>query len=366
MFTEDDVKELAGFISPDPILSVYLNTEPVRGNADIYKLRLRNMLKHIHLPHDVAEVERYLNTEYDWSGRGLIIFSCKPQNFFRTFTVEVPVPTFSHVGNRPSIKPMTSLLYNFGGYGVALVDKQGARLFSFHLGELREQEGMLGETVKRMKSGGGSSAGPGRRGGASGIDRLMTEQAERNMKEVASFATKFFEDNKVRRILIGGTEDNLAAFRSMLPKSWQSLIIGTFPMQMSATASEVLEKVMHVSEEAEKSNQLNIVENLITAAAKGGLATIGIKDTIKAANDHRVQTLILEEEFHQPGFLCNSCNGILSLDAQCEMCHGQAQPVEDVVDLLISEVLRTGGEVEVLKPNPPLNAAQHIGAILRF
>ena len=55
-----------------------------------------------------------------------------------------------------------------------MVDKQGARLFYFHLGELREQEGVLGESVKRTKRGGGSQAA-GRRGGP----RLRDPHAQR-------------------------------------------------------------------------------------------------------------------------------------------------------------------------------------------
>ena len=39
----------------------------------------------------------------------------------------------------------------YGGYGVILVDRQGARVFHFHLGELVEQEGVLGTLVKHTK-----------------------------------------------------------------------------------------------------------------------------------------------------------------------------------------------------------------------
>jgi hypothetical protein len=61
MFTESDLRELVEFTAPDPVLSVYLNTEPSAGNADAYRLRLRNMLKDIKLPEDVEAIERYFH-----------------------------------------------------------------------------------------------------------------------------------------------------------------------------------------------------------------------------------------------------------------------------------------------------------------
>jgi hypothetical protein len=74
-------------------LSVYLNTEPSAGNADAYKLRLRNMLKDYKLPEDVEAIERYFNQEYNWSGRSVAVFSCQPQGFFRAYPLAIPVAT---------------------------------------------------------------------------------------------------------------------------------------------------------------------------------------------------------------------------------------------------------------------------------
>ena len=47
MFTEIQLKELAGITTKSPALTVYLNTDPALGNADAIKLRLRTLLKDI-------------------------------------------------------------------------------------------------------------------------------------------------------------------------------------------------------------------------------------------------------------------------------------------------------------------------------
>ena len=97
---------------------------------------------------------------------------------------------------RPNVRPLAGLLDSFGGYGVVLLDKQGARLFHFHLGEIHEQEGVLGEVIKQIKTGGSST---GMRGG--GLQaRDLDQTVEKNMRDTVEFSTKFFEENHIRRI----------------------------------------------------------------------------------------------------------------------------------------------------------------------
>jgi peptide subunit release factor 1 (eRF1) len=121
-------------------------------------------------------------------------------------------------------------------------------LFHLHLGELLEQEGYLGDQVKKVKTGGASTP-YGQRGGAQTGDRTVRETIDRNQREIAEAATKFLEAKKVRRILIGGSDDNVNHFRNFLPKSLQSLVIGTFAMAMTASTSELLHKVLQIVHE---------------------------------------------------------------------------------------------------------------------
>ena len=91
MLTETDLRELLDYQSHHPVLSVYLNTEPSEGNADTYKLRLRTMLKEVNMPEDASAVERYFDHEYDRSGRSVVVFSCAPEEYFRSYSLAVPI-----------------------------------------------------------------------------------------------------------------------------------------------------------------------------------------------------------------------------------------------------------------------------------
>jgi len=364
MLSENDLRELLDFNTTNPVLSVYLNTDPSEGNADTHKRQLRSMIKEINLTQDVQDMEKFFDLEYNWSGRGVAIFSCAPENFFRAYPLAVPVRNLVHISDRPSVKPLATLLDNYGGYGVVLVDKQGARLFFFHMGELQEQEGVLGEMVKRTKHGGGASM-PGRHGmGVAG--RTVDEVIDRNMKESVEFAVHFFEENHVRRVLVGGTDENVKQFCNLLPKAWQSLVMGTFPMSMTASHLDVRTRAMELGLQAEAEREKRLVERLITQAAKQSGAVIGLEETLDMVNQGRVQTLVVSDGYRKNAFRCKS-TGWLTTKPE-EACSGEedAEKVYDVVDLIINQVMRSGGEVDVVMGAEELDKAGSIGAILRY
>ena len=80
MFSRKDLQELAEYKGTGtPVLSLYLNVDPSQHTTDEYKLALRQLLRGAGeraAATDIAAVERYFDLEYDWSGRGVAVFSC--------------------------------------------------------------------------------------------------------------------------------------------------------------------------------------------------------------------------------------------------------------------------------------------------
>jgi peptide chain release factor subunit 1 len=366
MLNESDLRELLNYSSTHNVLSLYLNTEPAQGNADAYRLRLRTMLKELDLPKDTERVEHYFSHEYDWSGRSVAVFSCTADDFFKAYPLSVPVRSRVRVSDHPHFKPLADLWDAYGSYGVVLVDKQGARLFHFNLGELKEQEGILGDEVKHVKRGGASSI-PGTRGGSGSLSHNDDEVVDRNMKKSVEFATHFFETNHIRRVVIGGTEENVSTFRNLLPKAWQSLLVGTFSLPMTASHVEVLSKAMEIGKEAEEIRESKLIDTAITAAAKNKGGAVGLENTLAAVSSHRVQTLLFKEGLHSIGIRCRSCGFISAHNLEsCPLCNSQTDRVLDVVDVAVRSVLQSGGDVEVVHHNPDLEKVGKIAAVLRY
>jgi peptide chain release factor subunit 1 len=367
MFSEKDLTELLEYRPGEPMLSVYLNIDPSAGPADAHKLRMRQLLKEYEgaLPEDTSAVNRYLEHEFDWSGRGLAIFSHAKDGFLRTFTLQVPVRDRARVLDHPYVKPLVDVTENFGHYGIALVDQQGARLFHFHMGTLEEGEDFQGEEVRRTKVGG--SQIPGGRGSASAAAYYVNEVADRNLRQAAKTAARFFKEEDVRRVLVGGTDETVPQFVEALPKQWRSLIVGTFSVDMNTGPRQILEQAMAVAQQAEREKEARLVERIVTAAAKGREGVVGLDETLGAVHDGRVQTLAVSEGFRAPGYRCKGCQYIsgFALEA-CPFCGGEFETIDDAVELAVQRVIKSGGEVEIVRDNPALENAGRIGALLRY
>lgn len=368
MLTRMDLQELIGFRSSHPVLSVYLHVDPTAGSSDTHKLRLRQMLKELGPPAsaDAEAVCRYLEHEHGWASRSLAVFSCNPERYFRAFDLMVPLRSRARFVERPYLKPLADVLDAYGDYGVALVDQVGVRLFHLHLGELREQEVARGQAVRHIKRGGGSQA-VGRRGGPAGQTRRAEGVSDRNLQESAGMATAFFQAQGVRRVLLGGTEDTLARFTPLLPKSWQSLVIGAFPIDMTAGQAQVLDRAMTVAKREEQRSKERLVEALVTAAAKGREGVVGLAATLEATHAGRVQTLVFRDGLRSPGYRCSACGNVrLEPADRCAFCGKGMEAIADVVEFAVRRVLAEGGEVEVLPPDAGHRLEDGIGALLRY
>jgi peptide chain release factor subunit 1 len=368
VITDTDLQELIAFRPSGSVLSVYLNVDPSAGPADFHRLQLRQLLRDFDdsAPDDVHAVERYVDYEFDGSGRSLAMFSCAEVGYFRAYPLAVPLRSRARRMDRPYVKPIADLIDRYGNYGVAVVDRQGVRLFHFHLGQLQEQEGAYGEAIRRTKRGGGTQS-QGRRGGLEGGARAAHEHADRNLREAAQAASAFFDGARVRRVVIGGTEENVARFSALLPKKWQSLIVGSFPVESTAGLVQILEKAMEVANRAELEREGRLVEGVITAAAKGREGVVDLEHTLAAVNAGQVQTLIVSEGFRAPGYRCRGCN-YLTANAlsKCPFCGNSFDPIEDAVELAVRRVMEAGGDVEVVHGSPLLERAGRIGGQLRY
>lgn len=370
MIAPEELQELVDFECKSKggkVLSLYLNVDPTQHTKDEYRLALRNLLRDVAEeanPEDVARVERYFDFEYDWQGRGVAIFSCAQEGFWRAYSLAIPLENHAFVSHRPYLKPLTDILDLYDRYGVVVVDREGARIMLFNQGELVDSEGILGEEVKRLKHGGGSAAA-GRRAGGAG--RREEEVALRNLREAAELTTRFCEGGRCRRLILGGTGETVAQFQEMLPKELRDQVVASIQVDMNAPEQEILSRTLEVMEEVDRKEEEELVRQIVTAAAKGETGAIGLDDTLAAVQEGRARTLVVAEGYRAPGYQCANCGYATPQEiADCIFCGGKMEKIEDVVDAILHRAIDLGVEVEVVKGNQELEKAGYIGALLRY
>lgn len=369
MFKQDDLRELAAYQAQTPVLSVYLDVDPTKHTTDEYKLALRQLLKRAEgaaALDDVAAVERFFDHEYDWSGRGVAVFSCSSEDFWRAYSLPVSVTSRVTTARKPYVWPLAALVDAYGSYLVALVDRQGVRLSLFEMGELQATDGYVGEEVRRLKRGRGSSGGHGGRGGDTISSRREEETVKRNIREEVDKTKAFWELHKPQRLILAGAEPTVTQFREALPKHLQEKVIGSFNADMNASDLEIRELSIEILEQVEQEREQSLVEAVFTAAAKGRGGVIRLADTLGAAHEGRIQTLVVARDYRQPGYQCRNCDYITDQALKvCPFCGGTFAEIPDAAEALVTKVIEDSGQVEVVDDHPKI-AEFGVGALLRY
>jgi peptide subunit release factor 1 (eRF1) len=371
MFTDKDLNDLIEFRSEaTPILSVYLNVEPTQRATDQYKLTLRSMLKELGKEADITDiqaVERFFDFEYDWQGKGVAVFSCQDLGFWRNYTLAVPVHDHVYADHRPYIKPLTDVLDAYGRYGVILVDREGARMFLFDLGELVEATGMLGEEVRRAKHGAASGVAGMRGGAATRAARRDEATAQRNLKEAAEATEAFCHNNGCTRLVLAGSEANVSQFQDLLPKYVEELVIGSFPAELTASVADVQSRSMDLIEEMAAEREDRLVGEMVAGWKRGSGAVAGLSDTLAALQEHRPSTLLVAAGYDASGYRCRSCRYLMLAEReQCPLCGGHVEEVDDLVETMTHRALEQGIDVEIVRGSEELEDAGSVGALLRY
>lgn len=365
MIREADLLELVTFDGAgNPVLSLYLNVDPRTTTTEAYKLTLRNLLDSVPEADlaDKAAVEQFVDLEYDRQARGLVIFSCQKQDFWRAFALDVPVKDAVMVSRRPLVRELVDLLNTYGHLGVVAVDKQGVRFYSFHMGALEEVQGALGEDVKRHKQGGWS---------ASRYQRREDEAARSNLKSFVELTEELTRQYGWQQLILAGAHNTVSQFQNMLPQHLQKIIIGSIPMETDVSLQEVRERAEAFADEAYDRRTQSLAEDLIVQANKGDRAVLGLDDTLEALQRGSVYQLFITEDYTLPENVvqrCTQCNYLTTADVNaCPLCGGAMRPLVDAFNNLARRAIAQGALVITLPPQNPLEAHDtHIGALLRY
>jgi peptide chain release factor subunit 1 len=357
------------------MLSVYLDVDQSRpSNLNRgFETQLKNLIADIRPTiRDAAELERFnpvahritdFVSAYQPQARGLGLFFDESDGFFRYVEFDVPVQREAHWDRTFYLQPLATALDQFETYGVALLDRQNLRLFTVFLGHIDEhvREGFGPDRVRHIKT-----SGTDHIYSASRIQRKADEKLRLNMKHAVKMIDWLVETRHLSRLILGGTREITAEVRNLLPKRLAMRVIGEVDVAMDVPASEVFAATMDVAETYERDTEVHKVNEAITTAAKTEKAVAGLGHTLKAINSDRVWDLVYCQDFRAPGFECERCSGLFSIEkTSCQYCGGKLQAIDDVVERAVEQALRNGAKVDVVSGEAAASLADS-GSIAAF
>lgn len=360
MLTDIDVRRAIEFESREySVLSVYLNLDFQQRTSDQYKLALRNLLSQADgaATEDLRKMQSYVEMGYNWQGQGLVMFSCAAEDFWWAQSLLTPVQDQVFVSFRPYVHQLASLLDSYDRLGVIQVDQMGARLYAFRMGYLEAVHGYLGEEVKAHKAGGWA---------APRYQRHEEETARQNLQDAAELAEEFYRRNQTRRLILAGTETNVARFREMLSNRLRSMVVGQIAADANSSPNELQKPALEIAQNTAAQDAARVADGAITAAYKGSNGVIGLADTLNAVQNGRAQHVVVLAGYSEPAYRFVH-TGYVVLTPENELgLDDELQELPDAVDSVLRRSLMQGIDVSVLDAHPALEKAGKIAAITRY
>ena len=132
----------------------------------------------------------------------------------------------------------------------------------------------------------------------------------------------------------------------------------------TADENEVWNKLLDFRIQKDREEERGLVK-LFKEELGAGRAVNGLEKTLEMLNMGNVRTLLVNEDFSAPGFICRGTDA-LSLKGECPSPTDRREEVFDIVDEMIEEALHQRAKVEVIVDKNLQKEIEGVGALLRF
>ncbi len=379
MVTFRQIDELLNYRRTDfPVASFYLNTdlrnltlEQIRTvTKDLIKLRReeieKSALSHAQKEALKSDFEKILNfveaLTVEGNQRGLAIFSAQGGQFWQVFKLPQKVKNALIIDPDPYVRPLLAILNQYHRFCFAIVDRKKAQIFEYYLGELQDiSELMSADVPSKVRLAGWYGLEEKR------VMRHIDYHAHQHFKRVAQLLFNLHAARQFDYFILGGQAEYLPEFEQHLHSYILNRVVKRVDTTPHAWEVNKIKQVVQETEEELNRKKLNeLIEQLMTDAAKNNRAVLGLEKVLQAANTGAIRLLLIEEDTVLPGRECFSCGFLTLSEETCPICGAKTEEMDDLFDEIVENTVNFNGDFFQVPSGSKLKEHQGIGAFLRF
>jgi peptide subunit release factor 1 (eRF1) len=313
-----------------------------------------------------ADLQRILEAVAGWGGNpahAKVVFACASRSIWREF--DLP-PQFAEtqlfVNRRFHLKPLMLVLRAQPRVWLAFVDRHRARIFDFHLDELKEREALFHALPRRGRGDGFAGYDAGH------AERSVNDEALHHYKNVAEYLRQGQEKAAFHNLIVGCQDTHWREFEPHLHPYVKQRLLGRIVAEVGGvTESQAREQAGQVLRQSLDRHRHELVNEVLNQAKSNGHGVTGLRRVLRSLEMGEVQTLLMTEKYSAHAVECSSCG---HLDAHmvryCPLCGRSTRELEDVCEAIVPAAIRRGIELFYVKDEPALDHVGNIAALLRF
>ena len=234
MISREEIEQIVErkSIPGSPVLSVYIDIDQSKAInlKRHFKASLAQMLRAIeerldeeqlgNFSADAERVRQYISG-MEARAKGLVLFCDESEKFFWAREIKVAVRNNACWDETPYVAPLLQILDEYERYGVVLVDREHARLFTVFMGEIQEHQDALAPlSVRRTKTSGTDQWLSARK-----FQSKAETHAHWHLKHVAETVDKIIDQYRFDRLLLGGPVEPTTELKRLLSKRARTRVI---------------------------------------------------------------------------------------------------------------------------------------------
>ncbi len=361
-----------------PVVSVYLLVDRSRVVKKSYQTRLNSMIagSRDKLETDAnfdrrqkkeifeifERVKSFVNDKFRAdSTRTLVIFS-SGDGLWEEFRIPIIMRSKIIIDPKPYTQNIRSFISNSKRYGVLLINREKAQIYSVYLGEINEylaafisdvpsKVNFRSQAVLREKK----------------LLGRLEEKLHHFFKLINDKTMELFKEKKFDYLILGGRKEIIPDFSNYLHSYLQSRHIGDIDAEPDSNISLISKKANEIIDEFETETKNSLIDRLIDEYNPNRMGVLGIDATIKSLLIEQIKILIYDRQFTHNGYICDSYQYLtIEHKDKCPYCGGELVFYNDIVDEIVEDALNQGCEIVDIEGNEKLLEAGSIGAVLRY
>ncbi len=186
---------------------------------------------------DLERIGDFIKSEYNARGKRSVVFFSAGKKLWETLKFEFYLQPLCLVSYSPYIHPIMEALDKYKKYLVLLADREKARLFTVHLGEIREHRDIFNGVVPQKVRAGDDAWDQQNK-----IFRHIEDHLHRNLQLITRATDDFVKNNPVSFVIIGGHKEMIPKIKKHLKYPLSKMILGEFVTELNIPLNEIFLK----------------------------------------------------------------------------------------------------------------------------
>ncbi len=364
--------------SDEPVISLYLGVDAARITKQEYTTVLNSIMtskkaeietSSVYQPSQkksiyemMDAIKLYINDYFrPESAKTLLIFA-KEGKIFSIVRIPFNLKSKIIIDPKPHTQILRAILSSITKYGILVIDREKAQIILMSMGEIKQfLDAFISDVPPKVNYRSQLALRE------KNILSRFEEKLHHFFKIINEKTLIHLREGKFDNIILAGRKEIVSQFSNYIHSFIAQKYIGSIAAEVDDLPHIIRDRAKELIDRHELGLKNKLVGQLIDNYCPQELGVLGVQATINALMLEQVRTLIYNNEFSAPGYVCSECGFIsLSPDSSCPYCSSTLTFYNDITDEIVETAIKQGCEIVDAQTNERLAENGNIGAILRF